>query len=271
MPVLSIVTILLFCATSPSFGTTITTPDESQPSSMACNNCCQGPMGVPGIPGVPGSPGGYGPLGPAGPKGEIGEPGISEKGEKGDIGMIGISGQKGDLGLQGPPGKVGPVGIQGPSGGDGLDGAPGVAGPKGEKGESATMRFAGFTVAKTSIQSGSGIVTFDTVITDVGDNFDTNSNKFTCQIPGYYFFTFSIHSRDSNWPLVRLVKNDNKIVTMYTHPSGTSNYRNMGSNSALVMLATGDQVWLDNLHNTQIHGHTSYTWTTFSGILLHEI
>ncbi|XP_072032820.1 uncharacterized protein [Amphiura filiformis] len=272
MSVLSVVTILLFTAVSPSIGTVpgTVTPDEGQPSTMTCNSCCQGPMGVPGIPGIAGSPGGYGPLGPVGPKGEIGQPGIHVKGERGEVGMTGLPGARGQVGVRGAPGKVGPVGIQGPRGEDGLNGAPGIAGPRGEKGESGMMRFSGFTVAKTSSQSGVGIVTFDTVITDVAENFDTNSHKFTCQIPGYYLFTFAIFSLDNNSPLVALTKNGEKLVAVYTHPSGTSNYRNVGCNSALVMLTSGDQVWLYNHHNTQLYGNDN-KYTTFSGILLHEM
>ncbi len=253
---------------SPIHGTTNTTPDES---STTCNNCCQGPMGVPGIPGIPGSPGGYGPLGPAGPKGETGQPGLSVKGDKGEDGMRGLPGSRGEVGLRGPPGKVGPAGIMGPRGENGLDGANGDAGQNGEKGESGAMRFAGFTVAKTSHQSSTGIVTFDNVITDVGGHFDTSSSRFTCQIPGYYLFTFAISSINNNWPLVTLRKNGEIVVGMYTRPSGTSNYRNMGGNSALVMLASGDQVWLQDHHGYQIYGDAINKRTTFSGVLLHEI
>ncbi len=252
----------------PTQGTTTTTPDES---STTCNACCQGPMGVPGIPGIPGSPGGYGPLGPAGPKGETGQPGLSVKGDKGEDGMRGLTGSRGDVGLRGPPGKVGPAGIMGPRGENGLDGATGDAGQKGEKGESGAMRFAGFTVAKSTNQAGTGIVTFDRIVTDVGGNFDSNSNKFICQVPGYYLLTFSFFAQDNNGPLVTLMKNGEKVVGAYTHPSGTSSYRNMGGNSALVMLASGDQVWLYNHHNDDINGSSSWKWTTFSGMLLHEM
>ena len=270
MNVLSIVTILLFCATvGQVYGTstTNTTPDESQLPTTTCSNCCQGPMGIPGIPGVPGSPGGYGPLGPAGPKGEIGQPGLSVKGDKGETGT-GLPGIKGDVGLRGAPGKVGPAGIAGPQG-KGLDGAPGINGQKGEKGESGSAQFSGFTVIKTNDQSGVDTVTFDTVLTNVGGNFDTNSNIFTCQIPGYYLFTFEFFSHDSENPLVSLMKNGNIVVGAYI--SGLSNTRQMGSNSALVILASGDQVWLKNNHPTYVRGASTWKWTTFTGILLHEI
>ena len=243
-------------------------PQESQSSPTTCN-CCQGQAGIPGVPGLPG---GYGPQGPVGPKGEVGQPGVAVKGEKGEFGS---PGPLGEPGRGGPPGKVGPVGMLGPSGRDGLDGSPGRRGPKGEKGETGVLKFSGFTVLKTSSQTDGGVVTFDTVITNAADHYDINTNKFTCQIPGYYMFTFSIGSREDDGPWVRLIKNGDVVVDAYAYPaSASSGYRNMITNSALLLLASGDQVWLHKRfseQDRQIFGDPNWKWTTFSGILLHEI
>ena len=269
MSVLPITTLLYLVVISPmlrSHGSAV--PQESQSSPTTCNSCCQAQAGVPGVPGLPG---GYGPQGPVGPKGEVGQPGVAIKGEKGEVGP---SGSLGEPGPGGPPGKVGPVGMHGPSGRDGLDGSPGGRGLKGEKGEAGVLRFSGFTVLKTSPQTDSGVVTFDTVITNAADHYDINTNKFTCQIPGYYMFTFSIGSKDDGGPFVRLIKNGDVVVDAYAYsPSTGTNYRNMATNSALLLLASGDQIWLNNQYSGQtreIFGDSSWKWTTFSGVLLHE-
>ena len=270
MSVLTAVTTLLFLTTSPWSPSPIYS-QESQASSMTCNSCCQGPAGIPGVPGsagIPGSPGGFGPQGPVGPKGDIGQPGLSVKGGKGEIGERGLPGPQGELGLRGPPGKVGPAGVglsvKGEKGEVGEIGVPGLRGPPGNGGS-----FAGFTVVKTSTQSrGTGIVTFDTVISDVTSDFDTTTNKFTCSVPGYYLFTYTIGSKDNNSPYVGLLHNGNYVIRMHTRQSGD---RNMGTNSALILLAVGDEVWLRNDDRAELYSHDSWRWTTFTGILLHAM
>ena len=279
MPVLSIINIIFILtlspwATRPSFSSVL--PDGSEPSTMTCNTCCQGPAGIPGVPGsagIPGSPGGFGPQGPVGLKGEVGLPGLSVKGERGEVGEMGLpgaQGPQGDRGLRGHPGKVGPAGIQGPRGIDGLNGRIGSQGPKGEKGESPVSSFAGFSVVKTNRQSGIGIVTFDTVVSDITRDYDTSTHKFTCSMPGYYLFTFSVASVDNEYPQVKLVKNGESIVGVYMNPSG-STANQMGTNSVLLQLAAGDQVWLYNEINSEVYSTSSRKCTSFTGLLLHAM
>ena len=265
MSVPTIVTCFLLLTISPTLGTAV----HDQTSPMTCNSCCQGPAGIPGVPGsagVPGSPGAYGPPGNAGPRGEVGPPGLSMKGEKGEVGERGGPGAMGDRGLTGSPGNAGPRGVQGPPG----------TGEKGEKGESGRSTFAGFMVVKTSSQSSNSgdTVTFDTVITDAGGNFNTSLNRFTCIIPGYYMFTFTIGASGDQGPRVSLVKNGEAVARVHTHPSGTgivTKHRNTGSNSALVLLAAGDQMWLVKGNGEEVFGSSSHNWTTFTGVLLHEV
>ena len=265
MSVLTIVTIVLILTISPSVGTVV----QDQTSPMTCNSCCQGPSGIPGVPGsagVPGSPGAYGPPGNAGPRGEVGSPGLSVKGEKGEVGERGGPGLSGDLGLTGSPGKVGPRGIQGPPG----------SSEKGQKGESGVSTFAGFMVVKTSPQSGNSgdTLTFDTKITDAAGNFNTATHRFTCLFPGYYMFTFTIGASGDHGPRIALVKNGEAVARVHVHPSGTgivSQYRNTASNSALVLLAAGDQMWLVKGNGEQVFGSSNDKWTTFTGVLLHQV
>ena len=256
------ITAIILLATSLVYSQQV--PTESQTSGTTCNNCCHGPGGIPGIPGVPGS---AGPSGFPGPKGEIGRPGISVKGETGDMGPLGQAGSQGEPGIQGPPGKMGPP--------QGHSGSAGSLGQKGEKGDAPVARFSGFSARKTSHQTGvdGDIVTFNLVITDVGGHYDAAASTFTCQIPGYYLFTFTIGAKDANGPSVSLVKNSVDIVDGYFHPSpsGTARYRAMGSNTVLLNLASGDQVWIRKKNSGQIYADANnYKWTTFSGALLHE-
>ena len=259
-------------------------PPDGNPMDT-CNSCCQGPAGLPGIPGaagaagIPGSPGNHGLPGRDGMKGDVGFKGdIGERGEIGEIGLTGPQGPSGDRGppgLQGVPGKVGPRGHQGLSG---LNGDPGVEGMKGQKGEMGLeprRQKSAFSVAKTSTQTGNvgDILTFDMAHTNIGEDFSLSSNKFTCQISGTYVFIFTITIRDENYnPVIELVKNGigiSRAVVMESDSSGTEWLQ--GSQSAVLQLAAGDQVWLQFEYNNirKVFGDSG-RYTSFSGFLLYE-
>ena len=162
------------------------------------------------------------------------------------------------------PGGPGPRGNPGPPGQTGTAGMLGPHGP----------RFSGFTVVKTANQVGTGVLTFDNVVSNVGGHYDATTHQFTCQIPGYYLFTFTIGAINSDNPHVTLVKNGVDIVSAYIHPPSGSAiaYRSTGSNTALLYLESGDQVRLEK-KGGRIYATSSspFNWNTFTGVLLHEI
>ncbi len=105
------------------------------------------------------------------------------------------------------------------------------------------------------------------VHTNVGDNFNAASGRFTCEIPGIYLFTYSIMSRASN-PIVYLMKNDGVINGVYIN----AEYRfGIVSNTAVLQLAVGDEVWLRCRHSGRKIFSNYHLYTTFSGVILHEL
>ena len=241
-------------------------------SDQTCNTSCQGPAGPAGINGVPGIPGSQGSSGRDGRDGRDGLKGDSgSKGDKGEVGFGGRGlpgpegppGERGQLGIRGLPGKVGPrgpvglvgpvglpgpVGSVGPIGPVGLKGNIGIKGEKGSigtKGESGRIRESAFAVYKTGTQTaaaGSEIITFDAARVNIGGHFDLNSNRFTCRIPGTYFFSYSVYSNNgnTNYPDVYLVK-DGDIVAHARAQIG--NQMQIG-NSMMLELEAGNRVWL---------------------------
>uniref|UniRef100_A0A2I3RL66 Complement C1q B chain n=2 Tax=Pan TaxID=9596 RepID=A0A2I3RL66_PANTR len=134
---------------------------------------CTRPPAIPGIPGIPGTPG---------PDGQPGTPGI--KGEKGLPGLAGDHGEfgeKGDPGIPGNPGKVGPKGPMGPKGGPG---APGAPGPKGESGDYKATQKIAFSATRTINVPlrRDQTIRFDHVITNMNNNYEPRSGKFTCKV-----------------------------------------------------------------------------------------
>ena len=269
----------------PSYGSITSSTDSSQPHP--CNSCCQGPSGLPGIPGT-GHNGLPGRDGLRGEKGEKGSSGLGERGLPGPSGLRGLSGEKGergDRGLQGLPGKVGPRGLKG-SGGDsgqkgdtgerglqGLRGVKGSAGDSGQKGEPGVSRRSAFTAIKTNTQTGSSgeVLRFEITETNIGNNFDLTSNRFTCQIPGVYWFTFTMARLDSSTnTYVDLLKDGNKIVRAQAHENHGSAEAAQSTNSVVLQLDTGNQVWIQCASGGKIYGSNNFKLTTFSGFLLYE-
>ncbi|KAF7236548.1 Complement C1q-like protein 3 [Varanus komodoensis] len=119
----------------------------------------QGPQGKPGRPGKPGPPG---------PPGEPGPPGAM-----------------GPLGEKGDPGKPGPPGLPGPGLGTGAI----------STATYTTVPRVAFYAGLKNPHEGYEILKFDDVVTNLGNNYDATTGKFTCNIPGTYFFTYHVLMR----------------------------------------------------------------------------
>ncbi|XP_072045034.1 uncharacterized protein [Amphiura filiformis] len=253
-----------------------TQSQQNQPENN-CNTCCQGPGGIPGIPGTAGHNGLAG-HGRDGMKGDRGESGMNIKGDKGETGFgqvglpgpQGLRGEKGDLGV-GLPGKTGPRGLLGPVGIQGIPGGPGAVGQKGQKGDNGQSRKSAFTAVKTSTQTGNAndVLEFDTTSVNINEHFSLATNKFTCVFPGTYVFMYSILIYHPTEVHINLVKNGNLVVTAHTRTGGFSNDADAASNSAILNLQSGDQVWLKFQYGgRQVLGNR---YSSFSGFLLYEI
>lgn len=138
----------------------------------------QGPKGDPGRPGKPG---------PRGPPGEPGPPGPrGPPGEKGDSGRPGLPG------LQLTAGAAGSLGVGGGGTGGGGD-------SEGEVTGALSAAFSGpkiaFYVGLKSPHEGYEVLKFDDVVTNLGNHYDPTTGKFTCSIPGIYFFTYHVLMR----------------------------------------------------------------------------
>ncbi|XP_022082647.1 uncharacterized protein LOC110974963 [Acanthaster planci] len=239
----------------------------------------KGDPGIPGSDGLTGQPGERGPRGPkgfGGPPGQKGEPiYVGPKGDfvgpKGDssfflpgpMGNVGLPGDKGDRGSPGRDGFPGPKGGPGPKGQKGQEGG---RGPKGHPGDSLMQSAFTFTAYRTLPLNGNkgDILIFDSIMTNFGDGYDSQSGVFTCFVPGVYFFTVSIQ-QDQKRPFVQLKKNEELIFSIFDSDSGTSH---QSSNSAAVHLAAGDTLWLEfGGNDSGIHSNSD-KYSLFSGFLI---
>ncbi|XP_072024502.1 complement C1q tumor necrosis factor-related protein 4-like [Amphiura filiformis] len=185
------------------------------------------------------------------------------------MGLTGDVGATGPIGLTGPAGRMGERGPVGPVG---MAGEPGQTGQKGDRGEPVQIRKSAFSVQKTSNQEAAAdaeIVTLDAARVNIGGHFDLTTNRFTCEIPGVYFFSYSFYVTESpsdRNPDIDLV-NDNNVVAR-ARVESVANVQ-IGT-SVLLELETGSEVWLQFLNYGEGMECADKGKCQFSGFLLYE-
>ncbi|NXX29632.1 C1QA protein, partial [Nicator chloris] len=189
---------------------------------------CKAPDGKNGSPGVPGRDG------RPGQKGDMGEPGkrrpgiTSTKGPEGDAGEPGLPGFPG---MRGPPGFPGPMGLLG---------EPGPPGEKGSAGAVLEHPCPAFSASRLSPPRTGTTVVFDRIITNQENSYSPQTGKFTCRIPGLYYFTFQVVS--SGDLCLSITKNGLRVVSFCDNNS--QGILQVNSGSSVLSLAVGDQVSL---------------------------
>ncbi|NWV30736.1 C1QA protein, partial [Grantiella picta] len=213
---------------------------------------CKAPDGKNGSPGVPGR------NGRPGQKGDMGEPGrsapsMSTKGPKGDAGDPGFPGMPGLSGLPGMPG---------------LRGIPGLPGPPGQKGTAGDILEhprPAFSASRLSPPRMGTTVVFDRIITNQENSYSPQTGKFTCRIPGLYYFTYQVVS--SGNLCLSISKNGLRVVSFCDNNSNAILQVNSGS--SVLSLAVGDQVSLttDPAQGSSIYSGSEAD-SVFSGFLV---
>ncbi|XP_021389469.2 LOW QUALITY PROTEIN: complement C1q subcomponent subunit A [Lonchura striata] len=212
---------------------------------------CRAPDGKNGSPGVPGRDG------RPGQKGDVGEPGRPAL-------SLSIKGSKGDAGEPGPPGKPG---MRGPPGFPGLGGLPGVPGPPGQKGQAGDVLghpHPAFSASRLSPPRAGTTVVFDRIITNQENSYSPQTGKFTCRIPGLYYFAFQVVS--SGDLCLSITRNGLGVVSFCDNSRGLLQ---VNSGSSVLSLAVGDQV---SLTTNPAQGSSIYSGSeadsVFSGFLV---
>lgn len=119
------------------------------------------------------------------------------QGPKGEPGRTGRIGPRGPLGEPGPPGPAGPPGERGEPGPPGLPGTPGANGATGAISAATynTVPKIAFYAGLKKQHEGYEVLKFDDVVTNLGNHYDPMTGKFTCSIPGIYFFVYHVLMR----------------------------------------------------------------------------
>ncbi|XP_053721440.1 C1q-related factor-like isoform X3 [Synchiropus splendidus] len=181
-------------------------------------------------------------------------------------------GRPGKPGPPGPPGEPGPPGPRGPPG-DGVDVVRTGILDIGGKGSVSTTTYStmprvAFYAGLRNPQEGYDILRFDDVVTNIGGNYEGASGKFTCKIPGTYFFIYNVLMRggDGTSMWADLIKNG--LVRASAIAQDQDQSYDYASNSAILHLDAGDEVFI-KLDGGKAHGGNSNKYSTFSGFILY--
>ena len=106
------------------------------------------------------------------------------------------AGRKTKSGFRGAPGIPGPQGSKGPPGERGKPGPQGPPGPgSGGYVPSLYSPKIAFYAGLRKQHEGSEVLKFDDVVTNVGNYYEPTTGKFTCPLPGIYYFTYHVLMR----------------------------------------------------------------------------
>lgn len=224
--------------------------------------CMMGPAGPGGIPGVPGM---HGQEGRKGDHGELGTKGYS--GDFGPVGPVGPEGKKGSRGKKGTKGDFGPAGEMGPTGDQGERGHTGLPGEKGSKGEASKrnkkMAFSVVRSQRLGPVLQDTTVTFDTIVTNIGEGFDVYTSHFVCKSNATFVFMVHILGQNNVNAYAWLMLNDHHQVPL--HGDGRAGY-GAGSQSLILSLKADDHVWVQLNKDSGLLND----YTTFSGYMLFD-
>lgn len=111
-----------------------------------------------------------------------------------------IHGTKGEPGRTGKPGPRGPPGEPGPPGPRGPPGYTGIGGTartdtSGETGSAMGGAKIAFYVGLKNPHEGYEVLRFDDIVTNLGNQYDPSTGKFTCHVSGIYYFTYHVLMR----------------------------------------------------------------------------
>jgi hypothetical protein len=108
---------------------------------------------------------------------------------------------------------------------------------------------------------------FDTVLMNAGEGYDKTSGIFSVSQEGLYFFSAHLCNNGNKAVHYKIVKDDEAIAVSTQYD--LDNIYTCNSVSAVVMLKTGERVWVQTTSNSHIYTDSN-RWDSFLGVLLNR-
>jgi len=109
-------------------------------------------------------------------------------------------------------------------------------------------------------------IVFDNIITNIGAAYSPSNGVFTCKMAGIYVFVWTTTNKNRTWMNTELVLNGQRKGIAFSD-SGDHDDHSVASNTVVLDLDVGDQVWIraGTWHNGHLGGESC---TSFSGFML---
>lgn len=165
-----------------------------------------------------------------------------------------------------------PPGAPGPRGETGSPGVDGVHGEKGAQGECAVAPRSAFSAKRSESRSpplADQPIRFDVVLVNEQGHYDPTTGKFTCEVPGLYYF--AVHATVYRASLqFDIMKNGHSIASFFQYYGNWPKPTSL-SGGALVRLEPEDEVWVQVGVGDYIGFYASVkTDSTFTGFLVYS-
>ena len=110
------------------------------------------------------------------------------------------------------------------------------------------------------------MITFQKLISNIGDHYNLTTGEFTCEYSGIYFFTLSLYKDGlADFAYCSIRHNGTDVIEAYSNPNTIGDYGFYSSGTSLLLhLDTGDTV---DLGHCTDDGTINYR-TVFAGFLL---
>ncbi|KAI6073193.1 Complement C1q tumor necrosis factor-related protein 5 [Aix galericulata] len=163
-------------------------------------------------------------------------------------------------------------GAPGPRGEPGSPGVDGVHGEKGAQGECAVPPRSAFSAKRSEARSpppAEQPIRFDVVLANEQGHYDPATGKFTCEVPGLYYF--AVHATVYRASLqFDLMKNGQSVASFFQYYGGWPKPTSL-SGGALVRLEPEDEVWVQVGVGDYSGFYASVkTDSTFTGFLVYS-
>ncbi|XP_045183918.2 complement C1q-like protein 4 isoform X1 [Mercenaria mercenaria] len=108
-------------------------------------------------------------------------------------------------------------------------------------------------------------LTFNNILNNAGNGYNSDTGIFTAPIAGTYIFAFHIEHWETKELTAQLMLDNTIQVSSVVYPGGKST---QSGNTAVIGLQMGQTVWVKTSEG-QLYGSETFHGTTFSGALLY--